>query len=68
MSIKETCLVVEQAFLAEDERREGQCEACDRTAYLEDVTEIDQDTSLVHKAGKMARGGGGWPSTTARQP
>ncbi|KAM1882505.1 hypothetical protein ACFX13_003987 [Malus domestica] len=68
MSIKETCLVVERAFLEEDERREGQCEACDRTTFLEDVTEIDQDTSLVHKAGKMARGGGGWPSTAARQP
>ncbi|KAM1605423.1 hypothetical protein ACFX1Z_026279 [Malus domestica] len=61
-------LVVERAFLEEDERREGQCEACDRTAFLEDVTETDQDTSLVHKAGKMARGGGGWPSTAARQP
>ncbi|KAM1742026.1 hypothetical protein PS1_012082 [Malus domestica] len=59
MGFKETCLVVERDFLAEKESREVPCEAHDMRELLEDVSETDQDQSLVNKAGKMARGGGG---------
>ncbi|KAM1146086.1 hypothetical protein ACFX2I_037965 [Malus domestica] len=61
-------LVVEQAFLAEEESREVPCEARDMRELLEDFSETDQDQSLENKVGKMARGGGGWPSIATSQP
>ncbi|KAM2888288.1 hypothetical protein FF1_012037 [Malus domestica] len=67
LSIEETSKVVEQAFLAKEGSREVPCEVRDRRELLEDVSETDQDQSLVNKAGKMARGGGGWPSTASSQ-
>ncbi|KAM1103406.1 hypothetical protein EV2_012364 [Malus domestica] len=59
LGIEETSKVVERDFLAEKESREVPCEAHDMRELLEDVSETDQDQSLVNKAGKMARGGGG---------
>ncbi|KAM0990063.1 hypothetical protein ACFX13_008737 [Malus domestica] len=68
MSVQETCLVVERAFLTEDERRVGHSEARDQKEFLEEGPVTDQKLNLVHQAGKIARGGGGWPSTTINQP
>ncbi|KAM1276384.1 hypothetical protein ACFX13_029613 [Malus domestica] len=68
MSVQETCLVVERAFITEDERRVGQCEAREQRDPVEEVLATDQKVLMAHKAGKFARGGGGWPSTAANQP
>ncbi|KAM1948039.1 hypothetical protein ACFX15_008282 [Malus domestica] len=59
MSVQETCLVVERAFLTEDERRVGHSEARDQKEFLEEGPVTDQELNLVHQAGKIARGGGG---------
>ncbi|KAM1128070.1 hypothetical protein ACFX2B_037560 [Malus domestica] len=68
LGIEETSKVVEQAFLAEEESREVPCEARDMRELLEDFSETDQDQSLENKVGKMARGGGGWPSIATSRP
>ncbi|CAN6579239.1 unnamed protein product [Malus baccata var. baccata] len=49
LGIEETSKVVERAFLAEEKSREVPCKARDRRELLEDVSETDQDQSLVNK-------------------
>ncbi|CAN6585738.1 unnamed protein product [Malus baccata var. baccata] len=68
MSAQEKCLMVERAIYAEDELQEVLIEYQDKWEFMEEVFEAEKIALMARKTGKMARGGGGWPSTAARSP
>ncbi|KAB2615935.1 hypothetical protein D8674_022523 [Pyrus ussuriensis x Pyrus communis] len=68
MSIKESCLMMERAIYAKGEFQDVPSESHEMWELLDEVSDADKGKLLAKKLGKMARGGGGWPSTAASLP
>lgn len=66
MSIKQQCLMVERVIYADEELQEVPIEYQDMQKYMEEVSKAEKNAILAKRAGKMARGDGGWPSTAVQ--
>ncbi|KAM1861130.1 hypothetical protein ACFX13_013224 [Malus domestica] len=68
LNVQERCLMIQRAVYTEVEPPEGSSMSTRVLAHVEAELVDEQHPSVTQEAGNVARGGGGWPSTTARLP
>ncbi|XP_048422913.1 uncharacterized protein LOC103963932 [Pyrus x bretschneideri] len=68
LNSKDGGLTMESANRAAEENKEEISENTGRQDAMEGGLDLDKSRMGTRKAGKWARGGGGWPSTAAGQP
>ncbi|XP_048421191.1 uncharacterized protein LOC103936395 [Pyrus x bretschneideri] len=68
LNSKDGGLTMESANRTAEENKEEISENTGRRDVMEGGSDFDKGRMVTRKAGKWARGGGGWPSTAAGQP
>ncbi|KAM1113535.1 hypothetical protein ACFX15_045569 [Malus domestica] len=68
LNVQERCLMIQRAVYTEVEPSEGSSMSTRVLAHVEAELVDEQHPSVTQEAGNVARGGDGWPSTSARLP